>query len=154
MKQEIYDEVRKHYPNSFSICRYDNPKLYKIVPERGSEEIVGLGETEDLAWLDAATKIREVDTSMPIIDWKSITKNFPDQLSPEITELKFDMVNHPPHYTASGIECIEAIEAALTPEEFRGFCKGNALKYSWHEKHKGGNEDLKKAQWYLKRITQ
>jgi len=67
--------------------------------------------------------------------------------------VKSDMVNHPPHYTNSSIECIDAIEAALTPEEFRGFCKGNALKYSWREKHKGGNEDLKKAQWYLNRIT-
>ena len=26
-----------------------------------------------------------------------------------------DMVNSPPHYNHAGIECIEAIEAALTP---------------------------------------
>jgi hypothetical protein len=64
-----------------------------------------------------------------------------------------DMVNQPPHYTAGGIECIDAIESALTTEEFRGFCKGNALKYSWREKNKGGDEDLKKAQWYLNRLT-
>lgn len=154
MKHENYDEVRKHYPDSFSICRYENPKQYRIIPARGSEEVLGIGDTEDLAWLDAATKIRETHTPIPGIDWASHTANFPDQLGPEIAEMKFDMVNHPPHYTASGIECIEAIEAALTPEEFRGFCKGNALKYSWREKHKGGNEDLKKAQWYLNRITQ
>jgi hypothetical protein len=66
-----------------------------------------------------------------------------------------DLVNHPPHYTASatGIECIQAIEAALTPEEFRGFCKGNAIKYAWREKHKGGDQDLQKAAWYLARLT-
>lgn len=63
-----------------------------------------------------------------------------------------DVVNHPPHYTAGGIECIDAIQAALTPEEFRGFLKGNVLKYTWRERHKGGEESLKKAQWYLARL--
>jgi hypothetical protein len=61
------------------------------------------------------------------------------------------MVNHPPHYTQGGIECIDAIQAALTPEEFRGYCKGNALKYTWRERSKGQNESLKKALWYLER---
>jgi hypothetical protein len=61
------------------------------------------------------------------------------------------MVNHPPHYTQGGIECIDAIQAALTPEEFRGYCKGNALKYTWRERSKGQDESLKKAIWYLER---
>ena len=65
-----------------------------------------------------------------------------------------DMVNHPSHYTDGGIECIDAIEAALTAEEFRGYCKGNNLKYTWRERHKGGTESLKKAQWYLDRLIQ
>ena len=38
-----------------------------------------------------------------------------------------DMVNEPPHYNQAGIECIDAIQAALTPEEFRGYCKGCLL---------------------------
>ncbi len=65
-----------------------------------------------------------------------------------------DVVNHPAHYTKGGIECIDAIRSALTPEEFRGYCKGNAIKYSWRERHKGGNEDLKKASWYLTKISE
>jgi hypothetical protein len=68
--------------------------------------------------------------------------------------LREDVVNHPSHYTDGGIECIEAIEAALTNEEFRGYCKGNCMKYIWREKHKGGTESLKKAQWYLDRLIQ
>lgn len=64
-----------------------------------------------------------------------------------------DPVNHPSHYTAGGIETIDAIEAALTAEEFRGYCKGNALKYVWREKHKGQNESLRKAIWYLNRLV-
>jgi len=64
-----------------------------------------------------------------------------------------DMVNHPPHYTArGGIECIEAIEAQLTPEEYRGYLKGNIAKYVWREIHKGNIQSLKKAQWYLDRL--
>ena len=68
-------------------------------------------------------------------------------------ETAADMVNEPPHYTQGGIECIDAIRAALTPEEFRGFCKGNALKYVWREKHKGRDEDMKKAGWYLNKVA-
>lgn len=64
-------------------------------------------------------------------------------------ENNMENVNHPDHYNAGGIECIDAIHAALTPEEFRGFCKGNALKYVWREGMKGGSEDLRKAAWYL-----
>lgn len=63
-----------------------------------------------------------------------------------------DNVNHPPHYTAGSIECIAAIRAALTPEEFRGYCKGNAMKYVWRERMKGGDESLEKALWYLHTI--
>lgn len=63
-----------------------------------------------------------------------------------------DNINHPEHYTSGCIECIDAIRAALTPEEFRGFCKGNVLKYTWRERLKGSDESLKKAEWYLKRL--
>lgn len=66
-----------------------------------------------------------------------------------------DVVNHPPHYTAEGgIECIEAIEAQLTAEEYRGYLKGNCVKYLWRERHKGGVESLKKARWYMDRLIQ
>ena len=68
-------------------------------------------------------------------------------------EIHKDDINHPSHYTEGGIECIEAIEAQLTPEEFRGYVKGNCVKYLWREKHKGGNESLRKAQWYLNRLV-
>ena len=62
---------------------------------------------------------------------------------------KSDAVNHPSHYCQGGIECIKAIEASMTPEEFQGYCKGNVMKYIWRFKDKNGLEDLKKAQVYL-----
>ena len=63
-----------------------------------------------------------------------------------------DNVNSPPHYTSGGIECIDAIRAALTDDEFRGYCKGNMIKYIWRERNKGGVESLRKAEWYNKRL--
>ena len=65
-----------------------------------------------------------------------------------------DDVNNPAHYTAGNIECIDAIKSALTPEEFRGFLKGNVIKYTWRERMKGGTESLKKAAWYLARLVE
>jgi hypothetical protein len=62
-----------------------------------------------------------------------------------------DPVNHPDHYTAGNIECIDAIQAALTPEQFIGYCRGNAMKYLWRADRKGGIQDLQKAIWYLNR---
>ncbi len=62
-----------------------------------------------------------------------------------------DQIN-PDHYKQGGIECIDAIEAALTPEEFRGYCKGNIIKYTWRERMKGEAVSLCKAQWYLRRL--
>lgn len=64
-----------------------------------------------------------------------------------------DTVNNPLHYNKHGIECIQAIEAALTHEEFRGYCKGNVFKYTWRENYKNKDEDLLKAQWYLNKLV-
>ena len=62
-------------------------------------------------------------------------------------------VTHPAHYTQGGIECIDAIRAALTDEEFAGFCKGNNIKYTWRANHKGNCfQDLQKAVWYINRL--
>lgn len=65
-----------------------------------------------------------------------------------------ESVNHPAHYNAGGIECIDAIQAALTPEEFAGFCKGNALKYIWRAGKKGDAiQDFKKSSWYISKLS-
>jgi hypothetical protein len=57
-----------------------------------------------------------------------------------------DPVNHPKHYTEhpSGVECIQITE-------HMGFNLGNAIKYIWRADLKNGLEDLKKAEWYIKR---
>jgi hypothetical protein len=74
---------------------------------------------------------------------------------PERPVLQEDKVNHPSHYKDQGsIECIEAIESQLTPEEYQGYLRGNCVKYLWRWKNKGGVEDLKKTRWYLDRLIE
>ena len=63
-----------------------------------------------------------------------------------------DKVNHPEHYNQGTIECIDAIEAMLSQEEFVGYLRGNSLKYRWRFRYKNGIEDLRKAEWYEKRL--
>ena len=59
-----------------------------------------------------------------------------------------DNVNHPDHYTSGGIECIDAIRAALS-DGFSAYCAGNVIKYVWRHRYKNGIEDLQKARVYL-----
>ena len=68
--------------------------------------------------------------------------------------LESDPVNHPAHYTAGGIECIDAITAALEPHKgpVEAWLTGQVLKYLWRWPLKDGPEDLQKARWYLDRL--
>ena len=64
-----------------------------------------------------------------------------------------DKVNKPPHYNQSGIECIDAIQAA-TGDGYEYYLQGNILKYLWRYRYKNGIEDLRKAQWYLNKLIE
>lgn len=60
---------------------------------------------------------------------------------------EIDMVNHPQHYIAHGIEPIDYIESHNL-----NFNLGNVIKYVSRAPFKGTEvEDLKKAKWYLER---
>ena len=64
-----------------------------------------------------------------------------------------DPVNHPLHYTRGGIECIDAIDAAVSflPAD-EAVCVANVIKYVWRYRCKTPVESLKKARWYLDRL--
>ena len=65
-----------------------------------------------------------------------------------------DMVNSPPHYNQTGIECIDAISAA-TDTNFKYYLQGNIMKYLWRFDYKDKPlEDLQKAKWYLDRLIE
>ena len=70
----------------------------------------------------------------------------PFQWSDTTPVAEYDFVNRPKHYNhINGVECIEITEHF-------NFNRGNAIKYIWRAGHKNNElEDLKKAEWYLKR---
>ena len=62
------------------------------------------------------------------------------------------MVNRPPHYNQSNIECIDVIKAA-NREGYQYYLQGVIIKYLWRYRYKNSAiEDLQKAQWYLDRL--
>lgn len=64
-----------------------------------------------------------------------------------------EIVDHPDHYNSGEVECIDAIQSCMAGlSGFEGFCIGNAIKYLWRWKQKGGVTDLEKAMWYIDRI--
>ena len=64
-----------------------------------------------------------------------------------------DPVEQPDHYNKGAIEAIEAIKASMPEHEFKGYLKGNALKYLWRYDYKGKPvEDLRKCRWYIERL--
>lgn len=78
----------------------------------------------------------------------------PEALKSSREQSQHDSVNHPAHYTAGGIECIDAIAAALTcqTDPMHAWLTGQVLKYLWRWPMKNGLEDLKKARFYLDRL--
>jgi len=71
----------------------------------------------------------------------------------KVNDQENDQVNHPPHYTAGSVECIEAIAAATVGlEGIEAVCTANVIKYLWRWKMKGGVTDLEKAKWYLEKL--
>ena len=74
------------------------------------------------------------------------------------TDTMNDAVHHPSHYTLPGltVESVDVIRAVLTPEEFKVWCKRNALKYSLRAGSKDRTkevQDLAKAGVFLSWIT-
>ena len=59
-----------------------------------------------------------------------------------------DAIN-PSHYKQAGAECIDVILETQGVEATKGFCLCNAMKYLYRHNAKNGDEDIKKAKWYL-----
>ena len=69
-----------------------------------------------------------------------------------------DEVHNPNHYKLNGlnIEVVDVIKAVLTEEEFKGWCRGNALKYLMRAGKKDKSkekQDFAKAGVFISWIT-
>jgi len=100
--------------------------ITKTPPKRGSQ-------------LDRAVELKRAMANRPL----PITMEEP----------KAEMVNSPTHYTVGGIETIDYIQAKLTPDEFRGYLKGNVIKYTSRAQYKEyPEEDIDKMVWYALKL--
>lgn len=73
-------------------------------------------------------------------------------MSDGLTEMYRDAINFD-HYKQSGVECIDALEAATCElSGIEAVCTANAIKYLWRWKQKNGKQDLMKAKWYIDRL--
>lgn len=66
-----------------------------------------------------------------------------------------DMVNHPAHYMADGLECIDVMIKLYGKEAVRAFCMCSAFKYQWRCNNKGNcKQDIAKARWFNKKFLE
>ena len=104
------------------------------------------------AWMQAAhdedSELWEEDAGQ--VDWED--ESLEDIIARQDEEE--DMVGAPKHYNTGNIECIDAIEESMSSVAFKGYLKGNCMKYLWRYDYKGKQvEDLQKAGWYLQKLT-
>ena len=58
------------------------------------------------------------------------------------------------HYKSKAVQPWAAMEAWMSPEEFRGYLRGCVIKYVARCYDKGGAEDLQKAAHYLAKLLE
>ena len=128
---------------------YKAPSKVKPAESKAKPTVVVATEEEKAKLygkIEAKPEVTETSTiDVPVVDGT-------------LNETLNDAVHHPQHYTLPGltIESVDVIRAVLTPEEFKGWCKGNALKYSLRAGRKDPAkevQDLAKAGVFLSWIT-
>lgn len=77
-----------------------------------------------------------------------------NQQFPEITVTANERQVGADHYKTMPMQPWEVMEAVLTPEEFRGFLKGNIVKYAMRAGKKEGSDDAGKAQHYRQKLAE
>lgn len=121
----------------------------KEIPNRDGYVTFYLGNKKIFADLEEGGIPKETNDSLFFTDKqvKSI-RDFFGRKKPDIDEA----VKSPKHYKLPGlnIESIDVLRSVLTPEEFKGFCRGNALKYLIRAGKKDSElQDIKKAAVYI-----
>jgi hypothetical protein len=71
-----------------------------------------------------------------------------------MTDRADDMQVGGAHYKDMPIQPWTVMESLLTPDEFRGFLKGNIIKYSMRQGRKEGSDDSGKALHYMNKLDE
>lgn len=88
------------------------------------------------------------------LDYVTLKDLYGEDYQQAESEPNKDSPHYNSHYTNMiGLQPIELMQETLSPEEFRGFLKGNIIKYTMRAGHKEGEsaeKDAAKAKVYLK----
>ena len=117
----------------------------------------------DLDFIDFKKALEEIENSLKndIVEEDDYCKFNVDNSDCEIhygmadeevnktVDVEEDLVNHPTHYTNSGMECIDEMIMIFGEEAVMNFCLCNCWKYRKRALDKGGRIDLEKSDWYV-----
>ena len=96
---------------------------------------------------------RKVQGFVPTMS-KPVTMEFEKENNVHESEQDYDAVDRPKHYASTSIECIDAMIETQGEEAVIDFCVCNAFKYLWRHNSKNGDEDVRKANWYLNKAVE
>lgn len=138
-------------PECREALKHEYKASSKVKPAESKAKPTVVVATEE----DKAKQYGKIEPK-PVVDEAPTIGESVTEVKP--TKMMNDAVHHPSHYTLPGltVESVDVIRAVLTPEEFKGWCKGNALKYSLRAGRKDPAkevQDLAKAGVFLSWIT-
>lgn len=70
------------------------------------------------------------------------------------TDPQPDNVNHPSHYKIGEFECFEEMKELFGIPALMDYCRIAVYKYRYRFTKKNGDEDLKKAGWYMRKLKE
>jgi len=155
--QKQYDRVVAllvkdgHLPFSDNLFKVHREDTYIHALSRRSQ--LGFGSTgTDL--FDEYLEDGHVISYEDFIKYHPMTRDIASKLARATNDEQTDNVNHPTHYNSYSREVIDTLQGSMTPDEFKGYLKGNIMKYVTRYQFKNGVEDLKKAKWYIEKLTE
>ena len=140
-------------------------KMDKLCDEQG-ESCVGCpcrdfdvcnSAEEDLTDEDYVKGVEALESRDNIVVGKSIgdgSKTLLHATHKPTQGSEYDVVSKPRHYASTSIECIDAMRETQGDEAVKHFCECNAFKYLWRHNSKNGDEDVRKASWYLNKAVE
>jgi hypothetical protein len=126
---EFGDGITIHYPKDQAIEHLCNDDMKELEHPK-----VLSGDGNELFFDEQGNMIKKVEG-------EELEAHFKDNINPD-------------HYKSKSKETIERLQDNLTAGEFKGYLKGNILKYLDRYEHKNGVEDLNKMQWYLNKLIE
>lgn len=147
-KFKVGDKVKQSYPYAYGFMgkRHTVGTVTDVCPKEYSFDyrVDFSGVSEGYSHWGMLESELELVTQRKLID---------DYIKASTKAAQPDPVSSPSHYTSGQIECIDYIRSVLSREEFRGWLRGNVIKYQHRYLLKGKPvEDLKKILFYTKEL--